>query len=51
MLSFSVQDTGIGITPEKQSQVFDPFQQVDSSMTRTRGGTDWAWPSPGSSPK
>jgi PAS domain S-box-containing protein len=39
MLSFSVLDTGIGIAPQNQALVFDPFQQVDSSMTRSRGGT------------
>jgi PAS domain S-box-containing protein len=34
-----VRDTGIGITPEHLSRVFDPFWQVDQSHTRTAGGT------------
>jgi signal transduction histidine kinase/CheY-like chemotaxis protein/HPt (histidine-containing phosphotransfer) domain-containing protein len=38
-LAFSVQDTGIGIAPDKQSQVFDSFRQADDSMTRSRGGS------------
>ncbi|TWT93884.1 hybrid sensor histidine kinase/response regulator [Stieleria varia] len=38
-LHFMVRDTGIGIPPEKQDQVFEAFTQADSSTTREYGGT------------
>ena len=34
-----VQDTGIGIDPRHQDQLFRAFSQVDVSSTRSRGGT------------
>jgi PAS domain S-box-containing protein len=39
LLHCSVRDTGIGIAPEKQAAVFEPFEQADSSTTRRFGGT------------
>ena len=38
-LHFWVQDSGIGMTPEQQSKLFQSFSQADTSTTRKYGGT------------
>ncbi len=38
-LQFSVEDTGIGLSPEQQTQLFEAFAQADASTTRRYGGS------------
>lgn len=38
-LNFRIKDTGIGMTPEQFQHIFQPFMQVDGSITRRFGGT------------
>ncbi|MTW20351.1 ATP-binding protein [Allochromatium palmeri] len=38
-LRFSIEDTGIGLSPEQYQSLFTPFQQADMSASRTHGGT------------
>ncbi|MFP3854563.1 MAG: sensor histidine kinase [Anaerolineales bacterium] len=39
MVAVRVEDSGIGITPERINEIFEPFHQLDGSATRRYGGT------------
>ncbi len=39
VVEFSVADTGVGISEEKQAAIFDAFSQADQTTTRRFGGT------------
>jgi PAS domain S-box-containing protein len=39
LISFQVRDDGIGIPANKQAQLFQPFRQVDPSISRKYGGS------------
>jgi signal transduction histidine kinase/ActR/RegA family two-component response regulator len=38
-IMFRITDTGIGIAPDQQERIFNPFSQADVSTTRRFGGT------------
>ncbi|DAB28253.1 MAG: histidine kinase [Sulfurimonas sp. RIFOXYD12_FULL_33_39] len=38
-IKFEIQDSGIGITNEQKSKIFEAFNQADASITRKYGGT------------
>ncbi len=42
-IRFSVVDKGVGIAKEQLPKLFTPFQQLDSSDSRPKGGTGWVW--------
>jgi signal transduction histidine kinase/ActR/RegA family two-component response regulator len=39
LIAFSVTDTGLGISPDQQARLFDPFVQAEASTARRFGGT------------
>jgi signal transduction histidine kinase len=39
VLAFEVADSGIGLSPEKQQNIFEAFQLADAAASRNNGGT------------
>lgn len=39
LIEFTIQDTGIGISPDKLKDIFEPFEQGEVDTTRKYGGT------------
>ena len=44
LVAFSVRDTGIGMSPDQLSIVFEPFVQFDSKLSRESNGTGLGMP-------
>ena len=45
IIKLTVTDTGNGLSPEAQKNLFRAFTQADQSARRQEGGTAWDWPS------
>lgn len=43
-LRFTIEDSGIGIDPQKQQYIFEPFMQASTSINRNYGGTGLGLP-------
>ena len=39
VITFEVADQGIGVLPDRQASIFEPFEQADNTITRKYGGT------------
>lgn len=39
LIRYEVEDSGVGVAPEKLNRIFEPFEQEDVSITRRYGGT------------